>query len=324
MPKSNSRRIDPADIDSAMAISLADIAVERGLVLKKVGGELIGPCPRCGGRDRFAVNAVNLFNCRGCGGAGAGAISFVMWLDNVGFRQAVEMLIGRATVDRSTVYLGLGSEPRTPDDHDRRQHEKARWLWSQKLPIAGSIAETYLRVRGITCPLPPTLAFLPAQKPEHHPAMIAGFGLAPGDVQAVHLTLLRADGTGKAEVEPNKIMIASPSSKPIVIAPINDLLGLAITEGIEDALSVHQATGLGVWAAGAAGFMPKLADTVPRYIECVTIYAHADKAGQDGAHALAEKLDAHGIEVRIVEPEYTVVARTDVELLDYLKGRGHG
>ena len=94
-------------------------------------------------------------------------------------------------------------------------------------------------------------------------------------------------------------MIGSPSGKPIVIAPPNDLLGLAITEGIEDALSVHQATGLGAWAAGAAGFMPKLADVVPHYIECVTIYAHADKAGQDGASKLAAKFRERNIEVII-------------------------
>jgi hypothetical protein len=50
---------------------------------------------------------------------------------------------------------------------------KARWLWSQRQPIAGSIAETYLRgKRGIGCPLPATLGFLPARG-EHGPAMIA-------------------------------------------------------------------------------------------------------------------------------------------------------
>ncbi len=159
-----------------------------------------------------------------------------------------------------------------------------------------------------------------------------GLIVAPGEIVAIHLTLLKPDGSGKAEIKPNKIFVGSPVvvvderevGRPIVVAPSNDLLGLAITEGIEDALSVHQATGLGAWAAGAAGFMPKLADAVPDYIECVTIYGHADKAGHDGAHALAEKLHAHGIEVCIVEPEYTVVARTDIELLDYLKGRGHG
>jgi hypothetical protein len=119
----------------------------------------------------------------------------------------------------------------------------------------------------------------------------------PRDVGSVHLTLLKPDGSGKAEVEPNKLIIGSPRSLPIVVAPPNDLLGLSISEGIEDGLTAHQATGLGAWAAGSAGMMAKLADAVPSYVECVTIYAHEDKAGQDGAQKLAASLTARGIEV---------------------------
>ena len=106
-----------------------------------------------------------------------------------------------------------------------------------------------------------TLAFLPPTKPEHRPAMISAFALPdepgpgvvgePRNVQAVHLTLLRPDGTGKADVPQPKLMVGSPGPLPIVLAPVNDLLGLAITEGIETGLSVYAATGLGVWVAGA-------------------------------------------------------------------------
>jgi hypothetical protein len=61
-------------------------------------------------------------------------------------------------------------------EYERRQHDKAAWLWSQRRPLAGTIAERYLcEVRGIACALPTTLGFLPARKPEHHPAMIAAF-----------------------------------------------------------------------------------------------------------------------------------------------------
>jgi hypothetical protein len=188
-------------------------------------------------------------------------------------------------------------------EYERRQHEKAAWLWSQRRSIAGTIAEKYLReARGITCPLAPTLAFLPSRKPEHHPAMIAAFALpdepepaivgAPRGVEAVHLTLLKSDGSGKADAPKPKLMVGSPGPLPIVIAPPNDLLALAITEGIEDALTAHQATGLGAWAAGAAGRMPGLTRLIPRYIESVTLYAHVgDRAGRDGVQGLAEALD---------------------------------
>jgi hypothetical protein len=186
-------------------------------------------------------------------------------------------------------------------------------LWSQRKPIAGSIAETYPRARCITCALPKTLAFLSPTKPEHHPAMIAAFGIPdepepgmlgePRNVQAVHLTLLKPDGSGKAEVEKPKLVVGSPGALPIVIAPPNDLLAIAITEGIEDGLTVHQSTGLSVWVAGSAGRMPALANILPAYIEAVTIYAHNDgnkrQAGQRGARELAQALHRRGIEVAI-------------------------
>jgi hypothetical protein len=307
MPATASNRLDSADISAAEAVSVANIAMERGFRFDRKGNHA-GPCQKCGGRDRFSISIrKGAFLCRQCfPKGGGGAIRLVMFLDDVGFCEAVETLIGRAAqVERIPLYLA----PRTSDAYERGQHEKAGWLWSQRKPITGTIVEKYLReVRGIACTLPPTLGFLPPRKPDQHPAMIAAFGIcdevepgiitAPRNVQAVHLTLLRDNGT-KAEVEPNKVMIGTPSGKPIIVAPPSDLLGLAITEGIEDALSVHQAIDLGAWAAGAAGFMPKLADAVPGYIDSITVNAHADKAGQDGANMLAVKLRVRGIEVII-------------------------
>jgi hypothetical protein len=183
----------------------------------------------------------------------------------------------------------------------REQHRKAAWLWSQRRPITDTIAERYLReARGITCQVPATVAFLLARKPEHYPAMIAAFALPnepqpgavgePRGVEAVHLTLLKRDGTGKADIERPKLMIGSPGNLPIVVAPPGDQLSLAVCEGIEDALTVHQATGLGAWAAGAAGRMPALAAMIPGYIEAVTIFAHDDEAGRVGARGLADAL----------------------------------
>jgi len=104
-------------------------------------------------------------------------------------------------------------------------------------------------------------------------------------------------------------MIGSPSGRPIVIAEPTDLLGLAITEGVEDGLSIHQATGLGVWVAGSAphmgkldGVKPDFSDAVvPDYIDSVSIFADADAdhQGERNAKRLAERLRARGIEVTI-------------------------
>src|SRR5262249_25741531 len=201
---------------------------------------------------------------------------------------------------------------RRDSEHRRRQYDKACWLWRQSVPLGGTIAEQYLRSRRIALDcLPATLRYLPPTKPEHHPAMIAAFGIAQEPacgtlhipttaVRAVHLTLLRPDGTGKAGTDNDKIFIGSALGMPIVLAPLNDLLGLAITEGIEEALTIHEATGLGAWAAGAASRMPALAGMVPNYADCIRIIRDSDDSGRRNASVLADRLRARGLSAEIV------------------------
>ncbi len=79
---------------------------------------------------------------------------------------------------------------------------------------------------------------------------------------------------------------------------------------IELGLSLHEATGCGVWAAGAAGRMPTLADKVPDYTDCVTIAGEPDDAGRKGAVELAKRLKARGLycELRILGGEEALAA----------------
>jgi len=95
-------------------------------------------------------------------------------------------------------------------------------------------------------------------------------------------------------------MIGHSVGFPIVLAPPNDLLGMAITEGIEDALTVHQSTGLGAWTAGAASRLPALADAIPSYVECVTVLVDDDADGRRFAGELADRIRARRIQVRQV------------------------
>src|SRR5262249_38958013 len=131
---------------------------------------------------------------------------------------------------------------------------KARWIWSQRQPLVGTIGERYLRdARGYHGALPATLGFLPARG-KHGPAMVAAFGftsepepgvlaIADSDLRGIHITRLATDGSSKAGTGNDKTMIGKSAGSPIVLAPPTDMLGLAITEGIEDGLSVHEATG---------------------------------------------------------------------------------
>ena len=297
-------------IACAKSVPIEQIADERKIRLRG-GIERVGPCPICGGTDRFAINIKKqVWNCRGCQ-TGGDVIALVQHLDGVDFRTAVQTILGQAPTTACLRPSPVSDVRKLETEkYERKQHRKAALLWEHRKPISGTPAETYLReARGYNGAIPPTLAFLPPLRPEHHPALISAFAFAdetepgllaaPRSVDAIHLTLLQPDGRGKAAVEKNKLVVARPLGRPIVLAPPNDLLGLAITEGIEDGLTVYQATGLGVWVAGSAGYMPTLAEAVPTYVEVVTIFAHDGDAGQAGAIILAEKLHARRIEVLI-------------------------
>jgi hypothetical protein len=162
--------------------------------------------------------------------------------------------------------------------------------------------------------LPPTLGFLPARD-DYPPAMIGAFGMAHetepsvlvignDDVTGIHLTKLKPDGSDKADVaedESAKLTVGLDNRAPIWLAAINDGLGLVIAEGIEDALSAHETTGLGVWAAGTGNRLPAMADYVPAHVECVSILVDkdADRTGEKYSTELAELLVARNIEVRL-------------------------
>jgi hypothetical protein len=203
--------------------------------------------------------------------------------------------------------------------HKAERLGTARWLWAQSRPSAGTIAEAYLRgPRGYGGPLPATLRFLPARG-DYAPAMIGAFGMAhevePGviaiadtAIRGVHITRLRPDGAGKAGSDKDKVMIGHSAGWPLVLAPPNDLLGIAIAEGIEDALSAHEATGLGAWAVGGAKRMPALVERLPSWTDCVTICADDDADGQKFAAALARLIDARAIVVQLKTLRITRVA----------------
>ena len=300
----------PAEaIYRARRVDIREVA-ERYVKLKRgSAGEYVGPCAVCGGKDRFSVNTrKQVWNCRGCG-KGGDVISLAQHLGGVTFGEAVVSLAGRGLVPPKNPLrkLNFGDDGKDAS----RQHEKARWLWAQRRPLAGSIAEPYLRkARGYGGPLPATLGFLTAFK-DHPPSLIAAFGLPdepepgilaePRDVRSVQLIALAADGSGKANVEITKRTIGAHKGLPIVVSPPNDLLGLSIHEGVEDALSAYEATNLGCWASGGAPFLPELADAVPSYIEVVTILSHPDTAGRIGACELARRLVEKGVEVFLKE-----------------------
>lgn len=193
-----------------------------------------------------------------------------------------------------------------PDNDNRKRVERARTLAAHMKDPNGSPVEHYLRdVRKYNGVIPATVGYLPAYG-EHPHRMIAVYGfpteLEPGVlrqpevIEAVHVTCLKTDGSGKLGDQPKR-SYGLVAGKPIVLAPMTDLLGLIICEGIETGLSLYEATGCGVWAAGGKAFLPALAERIPEYTDCVTIAA--ERGAEREAAQLLHKTCERGIDCRI-------------------------
>jgi hypothetical protein len=318
---------DDALLDELRARLPVSEVVGKRVRLKHKGRELVGLSPFNKERTpSFFVNDQKGFYHDFSSGKHGDIFNFVMETEGLPFRDAVDQLAAMAGLTPQKARQEQKRDPhreqREQRERDRRaaereeqqqrdeaiRAEKAAGLWSMRKRITpGTPVDLYLRKRGFTGVIPPTLAWLPASE-KYGPSMIAAFGLcteiepqvieAPVEVHGVHITNLDTAGN-KAAIETIKTMFGPSKGLPITLLAPNDLLGMAITEGLEDGLTVLQMNGYAVWCAGDAGRMPALAPVVPWYIECVTIFAHADHAGERNAYELADALDQRGIEVFI-------------------------
>ena len=110
------------------------------------------------------------------------------------------------------------------------QREKARKIYAGSLPIAGTLGEHYWREeRGISAQLPATMRFSPAGK--YAAAVVMPFALPGGEVMAIHITSLEADGR---KIE-KKMFGREFTGYPLVMAEAAESAILAICEGPEHA-----------------------------------------------------------------------------------------
>ena len=191
----------------------------------------------------------------------------------------------------------IDPDNRVEADLRAKRAKQAARLWAESQPIGGTVAEAYLRGRGITCCLPDRLRFHPAcwhATGYRFPALVA---LVEGaDAVSVHRTYLHTNGTGKASVEPCKAMLGSVAGGAVRLQA--KLGPLVVAEGIETALSL--ACGLltspaTVLAALSAGGMKAL--HLPIEPGKLIIAADGDRVGRAAAHVLAAR--AHGLGWRV-------------------------
>jgi len=137
-----------------------------------------------------------------------------------------------------------------------------------------------------------------AEAGRNYPAMLAAV-TRPNckEILAVHRTFIRSDGKAKAEVDPPKKTLGPTTGGAIQLAPPGNLL--ALSEGIETALSFMQATGIPTWAAVSAGNLSHVVlPELPEAIDLI-IAGDGDAVGEREAWRAAARFTGLGRRVRV-------------------------
>jgi hypothetical protein len=198
---------------------------------------------------------------------------------------------------------------------------KARRLCDRAGAASGTVVERYLRGRGITIPVPPSIGSLGKQRNwvdgRDYPAMVSRVERVPGPgdsdgplvTTGAHATFLgEPDSNGcvrKAETASNKLSLGQLKYGGVWLTDI-DAIGadLAIAEGIETALSVQQITGLPTVSALSAAGMRSF--RWPPRSRRLWIAADNDTTGLGAANALLKRALSAGIEAKIIIPAHNV------------------
>jgi len=189
-----------------------------------------------------------------------------------------------------------------PAQDDNNQTGGALRLWRSASPAIDTAVASYLQSRGITVEIPDEIRFHPHLK---HPSGGTWPGMlalvtrgSDGEPLAIHRTFLVRDGSGKAPVTPQKMMLGPCRGGAVRLAVSTGKL--MVGEGIETCLSAMQATNLPAWAALSTAGLCAL--QLPAEIEEVIILADGDEPGEAAALDAARRWKREGRTVRIARP----------------------
>ena len=259
-------------VQKAREVDIVETARSIGAQLKRQGAEWAGPCPACGGTDRFSISPKDrIFNCGHQGGPGGDVIAMVMHARGWSFVQACEELTGEPpprgeSAERDPELDRERREERRDRDLAReaaeaakreRKLSEAEAFWETRQPFAGSPADAYMRRRRLV--LTPAqaadLGFVPAHTywgyPDSDAEELVDFGAFPVMVAAVrdvdhriiavHRTYLDRDDPiklrppGDAKRNKAKKGMGPTLGGAIWLGPLGP--SIALGEGIETTLS---------------------------------------------------------------------------------------
>jgi hypothetical protein len=273
----------------ARSIPIEDELAKRGIKLRgRV--DRCGPCPRCGGTDRFSINTKKqLFNCRGS--TGGDVIALVQHLDGIGFLDAIKLLAGpapeRTDCSSSKQHEVTAKQPNKELPNGTQKLAGA--LWRVSIDPRGTLVERYLKSRALDLPdeaaneairFHPDCSF---EYGERFPAMVCLVrNIFSNEPQGIHRTALTADGRDGKTFRKSLGALAGGAIK---LDPDEDIeQGLCIGEGVETCLAGRQMGLRPVWAAVSTSGIAKFPVL----------------GGVDGLRILKEN-DANGASARAVE-----------------------
>lgn len=263
-----------------------------------------GPCPQCGGRDRFRFDnkdGAGTWICSKCG-SGDG-IALAMMVKGWDFKEAAEEL--RPVASRSAVSL---PNARKQSAEGLRRAMNDLWRHAQAVTDGDAVAR-YLESRAIrpgsfsaeirfskACPYRSN-----GVSHGNHPAMLARFRSPDGTPSTIHKTYLTDFGEKAAVPEP-RLLMPGPVAKggAVRLAPAAPVLGVA--EGIETALSASAIWGVPCWACLTAGLLMQWEP--PEDVAEIIVFGDNDEsyAGHQASYALAYRLKASNRKVRVEMP----------------------
>lgn len=235
-----------------------------------------GPCPACGGKDRYRFSnreGRGTFYCSGCG-HGDG-FDLLVKLKGYSFPDAcreVERIVGTVPA----------SEPiRIKSDAECRAAMQKRWRSCAPL---GGPAMAYLERR-----LGQRIESKVLRSARNRPAMVALMQAPSGRATMVHETLLTESGQ-TAPTDKPKLMMHGTIEDGAAVRLVEAGPVLGIAEGIETALSAWILTGTPCWAALNEVCLRKWEP--PAGTERVVIFGDNDAnfVGQAAAYHLAKRL----------------------------------
>jgi putative DNA primase/helicase len=243
-----------------------------------------GPCPMCGGKDRFRFDdreGKGTWICNQCG-SGDGA-ELVKRVKGVEYKEAARMIEGAA--GKAGVRQSWAPKTATRDELNQ--------LWKRATPITPtSIVGRYLTHR---CGFIPNSNVL-RENGNEMLAIVSGHNTDDRNGVTLHRTMI---GFGNV-VQWRRLMPGKlPDNVAIRLSSFTSRLGIA--EGIETALSASVLFNVPVWAAISAPLLKKWRP--PEGVEKVIIFGDNDEnyTGQEAAYSLARSL-SNDVEVEVKIP----------------------